>query len=202
MAALAALNVTVILGERLDLESLKRPPVFKDSQRTRTVTTQRGRDISAGIVVGHFGVPVVFWTQHSFKATWQLLCTGQTPNTSMVQAILPDSIVPDGPSKGMIRVKHTMQVAVPAAQSSSSVQKTGAAPIPSAYRTVAEEEQQEEQQEECNGEDNDDGDLTVPYDHLFAIGDAADAFGAINAGHTAYYQVRFGFLALFLVSIY
>ena len=29
-----------------------------------------------------------------------------------------------------------------------------------------------------------------PYPHIFAIGDAADAFGAINAGHTAYYQVR------------
>ncbi|KZP24014.1 FAD/NAD(P)-binding domain-containing protein [Athelia psychrophila] len=28
----------------------------------------------------------------------------------------------------------------------------------------------------------------TPYPHLFAIGDAADSFGAINAGHTAYYQ--------------
>lgn len=110
-----------------------------------------------------------------------------------MQAILPDSIVPDGPSKGMIRVKRTMQVAVPAAQSSSSVQKTGAPPVPSAHRTVAEEEQQEE----CAEDDNDDGDLTVPYNHLFAIGDAADAFGAINAGHTAYYQVCFGFLSFY-----
>ncbi|KAI9463162.1 hypothetical protein HD554DRAFT_2027295 [Boletus coccyginus] len=30
--------------------------------------------------------------------------------------------------------------------------------------------------------------LTFVYPHLFAIGDAADAFGAIKAGHTAYYQ--------------
>lgn len=29
---------------------------------------------------------------------------------------------------------------------------------------------------------------TFVYPHLFAIGDAADAFGAIKAGHTAYYQ--------------
>lgn len=29
----------------------------------------------------------------------------------------------------------------------------------------------------------------TPYPHIFAIGDAADSFGAINAGHTAYYQV-------------
>ena len=36
---------------------------------------------------------------------------------------------------------------------------------------------------------NDDAHLTVPYPHIFAIGDAADAYGAIKAGHTAYYQV-------------
>lgn len=32
--------------------------------------------------------------------------------------------------------------------------------------------------------------MEVPHPHLFAIGDAADAFGAIKAGHTAHYQVR------------
>lgn len=31
---------------------------------------------------------------------------------------------------------------------------------------------------------------TTPYPHIFAIGDAADAFGAIAAGHTAFNQVR------------
>ena len=30
---------------------------------------------------------------------------------------------------------------------------------------------------------------TTPYPNIFAIGDVADAFGAIPAGHTAYYQV-------------
>jgi apoptosis-inducing factor 2 len=28
-----------------------------------------------------------------------------------------------------------------------------------------------------------------PYPHIFAVGDAADAFGALKAGHCAYYQV-------------
>ena len=28
------------------------------------------------------------------------------------------------------------------------------------------------------------------YSHVFAVGDVADAFGAIKAGHTAYWQVR------------
>ena len=31
--------------------------------------------------------------------------------------------------------------------------------------------------------------VDVLHPHIFACGDAADAFGAINAGHTAYYQV-------------
>ncbi|KAF7334733.1 Apoptosis-inducing factor B [Mycena sanguinolenta] len=31
---------------------------------------------------------------------------------------------------------------------------------------------------------------TTPYPHIFVIGDAADAFGAIPAGHNAYYQAE------------
>lgn len=34
-----------------------------------------------------------------------------------------------------------------------------------------------------------DEELGTPYPHIFVVGDAADAFGAINAGHTAYFQV-------------
>ncbi len=36
------------------------------------------------------------------------------------------------------------------------------------------------------------GKATTQYPHIFAIGDAADAFGAIKAGHNAYFQVRLG----------
>ena len=32
-------------------------------------------------------------------------------------------------------------------------------------------------------------DVSSPYPNIFAVGDAADAFGAINAGHNAYFQV-------------
>lgn len=48
--------------------------------------------------------------------------------------------------------------------------------------------------------------LETPYPNMFVIGDAADAFGAIPAGHTAYYQVRssrssFVLLSFVLMSI-
>jgi hypothetical protein len=35
-----------------------------------------------------------------------------------------------------------------------------------------------------------DGAEETPYPHIFVIGDAADAFNALKAGHNAYYQVR------------
>lgn len=76
-----------------------------------------------------------------------------------MKSLLPDSIVPDGPSKGKICVKRSMQVAVPDAERTD------------------------------NKSEEDDANLSVPYPNLFAIGDAADAFGAMNAGHTARFQV-------------
>lgn len=77
--------------------------------------------------------------------------------------MLPEAIVPDGPERGLVRVKKTMQVAVPGSLSD----KTATPPS-----------------ELSSGRD-----LCVPYPHIFAIGDAADAFGAIKAGHTAGHQV-------------
>jgi len=62
---------------------------------------------------------------------------------------LPDAIVPDGPYKGMIRVKPTVQVAVPG---------------------------------------DTQGALTPPYQHMFAIGDSADAFGAVKSGRNSGFQ--------------
>ncbi|KAI0920503.1 hypothetical protein AcV5_010220 [Taiwanofungus camphoratus] len=78
--------------------------------------------------------------------------------------MLPEAIVPDGPERGLVRVKKTMQVAVPGSLSD----KTATPPS-----------------ELSSGRD-----LCVPYPHIFAIGDAADAFGAIKAGHTAGHQAE------------
>lgn len=104
-----------------------------------------------------------------------MLCTGQTPNTDIMKSFLPDSVIPDGPSKNQIRVTRTLQIGVPipaSATPSSSV---------TSGKSVGTQESDEEEEEE-------DPQYTVPYPHIFAIGDAADAFGAINAGHTAYLQ--------------
>jgi apoptosis-inducing factor 2 len=38
----------------------------------------------------------------------------------------------------------------------------------------------------------------TPYPHIFVVGDSADAFGAIQAGHTAWFQVCFIILFVFV----
>lgn len=127
----------------------------------------------------------------------QLLCTGQTPNTSLMQKLLPECIVPDGPCHGMIRVKRTMQVAIADPKSPEPVEQEQSAVIQKLESetrgvevdSVGEEEEEVEVEEE-EEIPNDDTYLTVPFPYLFAVGDAADAYGAIKAGHTAYYQVR------------
>ncbi|EMD36055.1 hypothetical protein CERSUDRAFT_115968 [Gelatoporia subvermispora B] len=194
LSSLSALNVDTILGERLDLESVRTPKTISvNGQLERVVRTENGREIHASMV---------------------LLCTGQTPNTALLKDLVPDAIIPEGPSKGMVRVKRTMQVAVslpepaPTAGSaprdanpeeiqevqrafheltvSQDLDTSEASPVSesslssgyaSGYSTDDEEE-----------EEDDDVHLHVPHPHIFAIGDAADAFGAINAGHTAYHQ--------------
>lgn len=67
----------------------------------------------------------------------------------------------------------------------------GAAPVDSVAeqfaglavnRTQVEIEARKE--EDTVGEEED-----AAYPHIFVVGDAADAFGALKAGHTAYWQV-------------
>lgn len=44
--------------------------------------------------------------------------------------------------------------------------------------------------DELAAEPTDDAHLRTPHAHLFCVGDAADAFGALKAGHTAYWQAE------------
>lgn len=77
-------------------------------------------------------------------------------------AILSQGLGEDciNPANGLVKVLRTLQVDKPQAEASQ------------------EGEEHEERPKESQ------------FPHIFAIGDSADAFGAIKAGHTAYYQVR------------
>ncbi|GLB42577.1 putative pyridine nucleotide-disulphide oxidoreductase [Lyophyllum shimeji] len=156
-------NVTVILGERLDLSSVDEEPVKTNEHGQRIVRTATGREIAADLI---------------------LLCTGQTPNTGLLKEMDPDTVNPDD---GLAHVLRTMQLGVlprlrARARSSSSDQAETAPEETSLSEyspsTAAAPPTTEDPEED------------TPYPHIFVIGDAADAFGAIPAGHNAYYQAE------------
>ncbi|KAF8180332.1 hypothetical protein K438DRAFT_1725596 [Mycena galopus ATCC 62051] len=171
--ALESANVDVILGERLDLASVPVPVTSQDNTTSGgTVRTTTGRVIDADLV---------------------LLCTGQTPNTDLLRALDPRTV---DPSTGLARVGRTMQLALvppppspalaPAPLASSAPPTAAASSPPSpaapAASTTAEGGDVPEPDEDAA--------FTTPYPHIFVIGDAADAFGAVPAGHNAYYQAE------------
>ncbi|KAJ3928399.1 MAG: hypothetical protein NXY57DRAFT_1100231 [Lentinula lateritia] len=129
MDALLASNIQVILGERLDMQSILFADAIKlNKQGQRVARTLQGREVAADLI---------------------LLCTGQKPNTHLLSAMDARCV---NAHDGLAHVLRTMQLGV----------------ILSTRRYVAE--------------------FSTPYPNIFVAGDAADAFGAIPAGHTAYYQ--------------
>ncbi|KAF7985476.1 hypothetical protein HWV62_5247 [Athelia sp. TMB] len=134
--ALDELNVEVILGERLELESTQEEPPKRNAAGQRVVQTVTGREIAADLL---------------------LLCTGQKPNTELLDSMDSRTVIN---GSGLARVLRTLQLTV---ESTSSAET----PLHPASDETTE---------------------PTPYPHIFAIGDAADAFGAINAGHVAFRQ--------------
>ncbi|KAI8977726.1 FAD/NAD-P-binding domain-containing protein [Trametes punicea] len=181
LSVLSALNVCTILGDRLDLSSLEKGANAVGTERV--VRTQSGREIRAELV---------------------LLCTGQTPNTALLREAFPGVIVPDGPNKGMARVRRTLQLAelVEGADSEpvepDDHESRPESPAEEGSREVvardaiqgedAEEEEEGEEEPEPEPPVEEDPCTRVAAAHIFAIGDAADAFGAVNAGHNAFFQ--------------
>ena len=136
----------------------------------------------------------------------QLLCTGQTPNTSLLHTM--DSHTID-PKSGMVRVSRTMQVLTLIEKDTTfdggnfdgfrSTSPTLCGTVPQSPVDTLVELDAASPEPMLSGAptsgmfmksvvDPSYDPHTFVYPHLFAIGDAADAFGAIKAGHTAYYQ--------------
>ncbi|KAG2122734.1 hypothetical protein DEU56DRAFT_831502 [Suillus clintonianus] len=204
LQGLQELNIQVILGERLDFESLQHTSVPKGSSEPRVVRTISGQEISADLL---------------------LLCTGQIPNTGFLRDMDPRTVVPD---TGLASVLRTMQLHVPppspkphefkadtddrvlhwwkkplhwmkkilhrfknlyldtktatrqsalspplASVPHAGTPSTPSSPI-SSTGTLFESNPPQE----------------TLYPNIFVVGDAADAFDAIKAGHTAYYQAE------------
>ena len=123
----------------------------------------------------------------------QLLCTGQTPNTALLREAFADSVIADdGPDKGMARVRRTLQLAkpIPAADLSDRLRRLPLSdrPVPSLSPCTKDQDPEDEDDDKPQIEIEEDPATRVAAEHVFAIGDAADAFGAVNAGHNAFFQ--------------
>ncbi|KAG1896746.1 uncharacterized protein F5891DRAFT_958167 [Suillus fuscotomentosus] len=148
LQGLQELNVQVILGERLDFESLQHKSAMPGSSEPRVVRTLFGREISADLLASF-----------SRLTRNRLLCTGQTPNTGLLRNMDPRTVSPD---TGLAHVLRTMQLCVP----------------PPSIEPL---EFQTDDILQCQ---------KTLYPNIFVVGDAADAFDAIKAGHTSYYQAE------------
>ena len=95
---------------------------------------------------------------------YQLMCTGQKPNTEVLTTLDPSLIAPNGRA----RVTRTLQLGSPA---SSQPDATGS--LASQLDALQLDSQQP---------------ASSAYPQIFAAGDCADAFNALCAGHNAYYQ--------------
>jgi hypothetical protein len=123
----------------------------------RTARTTNGIDLAASLV---------------------LLRTSQVPNTVLMKELIPDSIVPEFGSRGMVYVKRTLQVVVPVPEADveagevadkfSTLNVKEDAPLQVAAPAPAEEAATLEPEEA-----EDEAHLSVPHTHLFCIGDAA-----------------------------
>ncbi|KAF8311595.1 FAD/NAD(P)-binding domain-containing protein [Clavulina sp. PMI_390] len=125
-------GIRLILGKRLDLKSVHEIPARRNEAGERIVRTVDGEECETDLI---------------------FLCTGQVPNTSLLDEMDSRVIVPE---TKQARVLRTMQLGL-------------VSPSPSSTGSESE---------------------TTPYPHIFAVGDAADAFGAIQAGHMSYYQAE------------
>ncbi|WWC89738.1 uncharacterized protein L201_004663 [Kwoniella dendrophila CBS 6074] len=162
---LKKLGVEVVLGERV-MTWPKDPEILNGKKKI--VTTDHGRTFEADLV---------------------LPCTGQKPHIALMASVDPSVICPQS---GRIRVHPTLQVHALSSSSgnSNSVEdrlnnlSLSSMPItpPSSDRgsVISTPEVQSRRNSSTPVEEKD-------LSHIFACGDCAET-GAIQAGHTAYYQ--------------
>lgn len=206
LQGLQELNVQVILGERLDFESIQHTSK-KGSSEPRVVRTLSGKTITADLL---------------------LLCTGQVPNTGLLRDMDPRTVATD---TGLACVLRTMQLCVPPPLKPHKFQAdndedndddvlhwlknftfdieeaTGSSELPPSLPsspsfahddilpTTSSPRVPYSLYSLSPSSSTDtlvESDLCQEtlYPNIFVVGDAADAFNAIKAGHTAYYQAE------------
>ncbi|PWN51981.1 FAD/NAD(P)-binding domain-containing protein [Violaceomyces palustris] len=206
-ARLMELGVNVVLGERLALtEGCPRGSVVKDSKAEKpspnAITDPhqqpavclpgdaKGEGVQAhqeGMCVGSGRKLVRTTGGKSFECDLLLLCTGQQPNSSLMAKLSPSSV---HPSTRLVRVHPTLQVAVPDPRDAAQQPFDAKPPCGDCDCFLDKKAQGSELANDekghlrVHGRESEHEQGRIP--NAYAIGDCADAFGALNAGYQAW----------------
>ncbi|MCO5549511.1 hypothetical protein L7F22_002983 [Adiantum nelumboides] len=194
---LEELGVNVVLGERLALtegcprgSSVKQEEIdaFSNDHRQGEVcppSANKGgegeRARNEGMCLGNGRKKVKTTHGKEFECDLLLLCTGQQPNSGLMAHLSPTSV---DPSTRLVRVMRTLQVKVPDPNGSLAQMPFDARPPCGDCDCFLDKK--------AAGADDDQSTVAKGKDHdstlsnVYAIGDVADAFGALNAGYQAW----------------
>ncbi|WVR05319.1 hypothetical protein IAU60_002333 [Kwoniella sp. DSM 27419] len=162
---LKKLGVEVVLGERV--MTWPKDPEVLDGKK-KIVMTDHGRTFEADLV---------------------LPCTGQKPHVALMASLAPSLIIP---TTNRIRVFPTLQVhpgALRPAMSRATTEERLASLSLGAPLTPPHSAEGSASSSDVEADEEHDEHVTPDLSHIFACGDCAET-GAIQAGHTAYYQAE------------
>ncbi|KAJ7607785.1 hypothetical protein DFH06DRAFT_1111764 [Mycena polygramma] len=195
LQALESANVDVILGERLDLAA---------TGSERTVRTTTGRSIAADLVLLCTG------QRPNTELLRALDPHTVDPSTALARVLrtMQLGVLAPPPSPQSLASNIVTPPLESASASLPAQEQDDAALLAAALEEIAlldadtndessdpvdtdadPEAESPEIQDPADAVDDSEPTHT-PYPHIFVVGDAADAFGAIPAGHNAYYQAE------------
>ncbi|PLW38651.1 hypothetical protein PCASD_08224 [Puccinia coronata f. sp. avenae] len=178
--ALASYGVEVVLGERVNLAKLQ-----------GDLAAQKARG-SGKVTVESLSHPNKRW-----EADMVLVCTGQTPNTSLMAQFCPLAVHGGAHkyagSSGLIRVNRGLQLS-PSRLGASPVETPTGELFSCECGSAALQHQQQQQQHSAHllkpPPREEETNINPAWSRVFAIGDCVDGFGAIKAGHVGWNQAE------------
>ncbi|UZJ51899.1 hypothetical protein CBS101457_001219 [Exobasidium rhododendri] len=178
---LQELGVDVVLGERLALtEGCPRGSTVAEQSAVCTPGDAKGEGSQAhkeGICIGDGRKKVKTTGGKEFECDLLLLCTGQQPNSSLMAQLAPTSV--DSRTR-LVKVLRTLQVQVPTGKDGMAPQPFDPTP-PCGDCDCFLDKKAEGGEEEVEK-----GVVQGCLSNVYAIGDVADGFGALNAGYQAW----------------
>lgn len=186
LKTLEDLRVKVVLGERL--ASTEGCPMGSgvSIKETSTSKYEKSSSTSTSSLLPH-QKRITTTSGSTFDSDLLLMCTGQQPSSSLLSQFSPSSV---DPTSRLIRVRPTLQIALPEEDEGLIAQMPFEFKSPcgdcDCFLDKKLSSGNEKSDNEGGDEDGKKQKHTLCFTNLYAIGDVADAFGALNAGYQAW----------------